>query len=340
MLKKSEGGYFGRPVVRSMLGWMQLAVGGSIKDTNEAVVNAHMTPGFGLDKVFAAGLAANAKGSYLEHIVRGGTVYSGDSAWMNKRVAEYATAIGRVRAAGAEDSASLLREILSLKGAKGTFEDSLLAMVDEEDLIDAGEEVTEEMKRAIAMAPLRPMNMMAEHFKSPANLLRFVEKMKASNERTQKKTPTDKEDWKEPAVLVGTVHGWKGLQAKHCYVSMAAGVFPNFRSENDPEPTALDEERRLAYVALTRGEETVTVLSPKTNYLGKPSGMSRFVSEACIPIKGDDAPTGGSEPGGSVSGTVDSEEKVSRTAAQVLAINLVASAVDDVEDDVASWGEL
>lgn len=294
MLKQSEGGYFGRPVVRSMVGWMQLAVGGSPAETNEAVLSAHMSPGFGLDKVFASNLAQKARGPYADYILKGGTVYEGPSEWMNKKVAEYAAAIRKVRSAGAEDSLSLITEILSLKGMKGSFEDSLMAMVDEDDLEELGPDATDEMKKAVAMAPLRPMELMAKHFGDPANLLRFVEKMKRTNEKTQKRTPNDKEDWAEPAVLIGTVHGWKGLQAKHCYVSMAGGIFPNFRSasvadeqEAAGEPvTAYDEERRLAYVAITRGEDTVTVISPKKNYLGKPASRSRFLDEACIKVPG------------------------------------------------------
>ena len=46
-------------------------------------------------------------------------------------------------------------------------------------------------------------------------------------------------------------------------------------------------ERRLAYVALTRGQDSVTVLCPKVTHLKKPGGVSEFVDEACIRIPGD-----------------------------------------------------
>jgi hypothetical protein len=155
---------------------------------------------------------------------------------------------------------------------------------------EEGAEAGEEALRNAAMAPLRPLMVMAENFKDPANLLTFIQKMKAANEKAQKKTPDSKEDWKEPAVLIGTVHGWKGLEAKHVYVCMAGGVFPNFKTDDkasNGEAHAYDEERRLAYVAITRGENSVTVVSPQASYLGKPSAMSRFVSEACIQVAGE-----------------------------------------------------
>lgn len=292
MLKKSEGGYFGKPLVRAMTSWMRLITGGSDSEVNDAVVEAHMTPGFGLDKQFASGLSRSARGqNYLDYISSGSPVYFGKADWMNKRVAEYADAIRTVRAVGGMDSPSLVRAILSIKGSKGTFEEALMKLVDEDDIIeDEGAEAGEEAIRNAAMAPLRPLMVMAENFKDPANLLTFIKKMKDANEKAQKKTPDDKEDWKEPAVLIGTVHGWKGLEAKHVYVCMAGGVFPNFKTDEkaaNGDQTAYDEERRLAYVAITRGEDSVTVMSPQTSYLGKPSAMSRFVAEACIQVAGE-----------------------------------------------------
>jgi superfamily I DNA/RNA helicase len=289
LLKKSEGGYFGKPLVKALTSWMRLVIGGSPEVINDAVIEAHMTPGFGLDKEFASGLARNARGQdYLSYILASKPVYFGQANWLNKRVFEYANTIRSVSASGGLDSPSLIRAILNIKGSKGTFEEALMRLVDEDDVIEEeGVEASQEAIRNAAMAPLRPLMLMAENFKDPQNFLNFVAKMRAANEKTQKKTPDDKEDWKEPAVLVGTVHGWKGLQAKHCFVCMAGGVFPNYRSdekEAEGDETAFDEERRLAYVAITRGEQTVTVMAPQKNYLGKPAGLSRFITEACIPI--------------------------------------------------------
>ena len=235
--------------------------------------------------------------NFLDYISAGKEVYDDSAAWLNKRVAEYVSAIRTVRIQGQGDSSSMIRSILSLKGPKGTFEEALMKLVDEDDVIEeeGGIEGGEDALRNAAMAPVRPLMLMAENFTDPVNLLGFIAKMKAANEKTQKRTPEDKDDWKEPAVLVGTVHGWKGLQAKHVYVCMAGGVFPNFRSDEKALEqqmagevvTAYDEERRLAYVGITRGEESCTVISPQANYLGKPASVSRFVDEACIQVAGE-----------------------------------------------------
>lgn len=69
-----------------------------------------------------------------------------------------------------------------------------------------------------------------------------------------------------PALVLATAHGTKGLEFDHvAVVGMDDGVFPSRRSVEDaPDPMrALDEERRLAYVAWTRARrELVLVHDP------------------------------------------------------------------------------
>lgn len=296
-LKAGQGGYFAKPVVRALTAWTRLAIGGSTADINDAVVTAHQTPGFFLDKMFAANLGRMAKGgNYYDYIAAGGEVYTGDQAWRNRNVAAYVDAIRQIMVLGRGDSAALVNAILSLKGSKDTFVEALMKLVDEDDVVEEeGDEGGEEAIRQAALAPVRPLMLMAENFSDPENMLAFIAKMKAANEKVEKKSPDTKDDWKEPAVLVGTVHGWKGLEAKHVFVSMAGGVFPNFRSDKLAEEqeatgktvTAYDEERRLAYVAITRGRDTTTIMTPMKTYLGKPAGGSVFIGEACIPMQGD-----------------------------------------------------
>ena len=98
-------------------------------------------------------------------------------------------------------------------------------------------------------------------------------------EKKSYKDDPDGEDKAKPAVTIDTCHGWKGLEAKHMWVPMAGGVFPHARSVGDEE---LASERRLAYVALTRGRDNVTVICPKVTHHNQTGGVSQFVTEACI----------------------------------------------------------
>lgn len=75
-------------------------------------------------------------------------------------------------------------------------------------------------------------------------------------------------------VYLGTAHSWKGLEADHIWVAMNAESFPNKRALEE-DPSAIKEERRLAYVAITRGRDSVTILAGD-------DGGSRFIGEACV----------------------------------------------------------
>ncbi len=68
---------------------------------------------------------------------------------------------------------------------------------------------------------------------------------------------TDKYDGNAPVTLM-TIHMAKGLEFPVVFlVGLEDGVFPHSRSLNDPKE--LEEERRLAYVAITRAERTLYV---------------------------------------------------------------------------------
>jgi superfamily I DNA/RNA helicase len=80
-------------------------------------------------------------------------------------------------------------------------------------------------------------------------------------------------------LTLATAHGTKGLEWDHvAVVGMEAGRFPSRRSvESAPEPgRALEEERRLAYVAWTRARRSLTLLYD-------PAAPSQFLLEAFTP---------------------------------------------------------
>ena len=76
-------------------------------------------------------------------------------------------------------------------------------------------------------------------------------------------------------VVLSTVHASKGLEWKTVYVSFTKGVFPSARATTAARDA---EERRLAYVAVTRARDQLVLASSETLAM-KPAGLSAYGEE-------------------------------------------------------------
>ncbi len=87
----------------------------------------------------------------------------------------------------------------------------------------------------------------------------------------------------QPKVTLMTLHAAKGLEFDHVYlVGWEEGVFPSQRALDEGGNASLEEERRLAYVGLTRAKQRATVLHAANRRIygqWTSSIPSRFVSE-------------------------------------------------------------
>lgn len=109
---------------------------------------------------------------------------------------------------------------------------------------------------------------------SPTDLGAFLEHVALINE-------VDSYDAAADAVNMMTLHGSKGLEFPVVFmVGMEEGIFPHSRSSFEPEQ--LEEERRLAYVGMTRAQERLFLTCSRQRTLygaTKLNPVSTFVDE-------------------------------------------------------------
>jgi DNA helicase-2/ATP-dependent DNA helicase PcrA len=86
-------------------------------------------------------------------------------------------------------------------------------------------------------------------------------------------------------VLLMTLHSAKGLEFEHVYLAgMEENVFPSYMTlqTEDSDPEGIEEERRLAYVGITRAKRNLTLTAAKRRMVRGETWfnqLSRFVKE-------------------------------------------------------------
>ena len=100
---------------------------------------------------------------------------------------------------------------------------------------------------------------------------------------TLDKEDNDDDVENKPGVCLITMHAAKGLEFPQVYLTgMEDGLFPSYMSVDSEDPDALEEERRLCYVGITRAMQDLTLTHAKkrmthgeTHY----NRPSRFLNE-------------------------------------------------------------
>ena len=264
--RKGGQNFFNRKEVKAVVDYITLATSNNIKEQNEAILSVCDYPNRFLGRKFKNLLESDkSRRPYLELIGDSDFLYSMER--QAKYVEKFYDDIERLRAmskTGTTDE--LIYEILELEGPKGKIKDFLVKDAKDEDSESGSNEDEAKSMGGISyllqMIEPDPTQPLVDPNK-PEMFLKKVDEMK----ELAKKLKSEK------GVVLSTIHGAKGLQWKHVFA-----VMQNPRTDTTEDQ--LEEERRMAYVQITRAEDDLTVLSPTRDARGRPAGISQFTQEA------------------------------------------------------------
>jgi len=154
----------------------------------------------------------------------------------------------------------LVRDVLDLTGYVKELEES-----DEEDAADRIENIEELVSKVVAYEEENDEPALSEFLEEVA-LVADIDRVEDSDR-----------------VLLMTLHSAKGLEFPHVYLAgMEDGVFPSYMTITADDPMEIEEERRLAYVGITRAKDDLTLTCAKQRMIRgetQYNPISRFVRE-------------------------------------------------------------
>lgn len=253
--------FYDRREVKDLLGYLRVAVGREAPgdDDGEALRRCINTPFRYLGKAFVNRVMATAEGrTDWTRVVREASEQEGVKHRQKRSVAEWASIM--------ECASEMV-----VSGAPPT--DILNWIVDRTGYIKAVEkEEGEESIETSGGSNVKEMIRVAGSFETTIDLLDFVDRTiaEAARQRRDKRSNSER-------VLLCSVHRAKGAEYPHVWViGCNEGTLPH--GKGDPE-----EERRIAYVAVTRAMDSLT-LSYVKNYTtrgGVRDGIpSKFLKDA------------------------------------------------------------
>jgi len=293
---RAKANFFGDTNTKALLNWLTVAdegMDGDVARLNDAVLNARTAPTSMLGQKFVDELTQRATGNYLVWLQQNYASIYGPRGFQTASVKAYVdnlTTVANLKNSGLSNE-QLLDTILALQGTEGsTVKDALVDKVRDDDELmaelraaDPKGEVTEEAVQEQAMDPIEPLKGLLDARANVTEAMNYVRTLQAANAKLSANDDPEAKGFKEPAVTLGTMHSWKGLEVENMFVPMVGGKFP--RGSATPEDLA--SERRLAYVALTRGENKVFVMDIPTIYPNRMEGpitvSSQFIDELCLP---------------------------------------------------------
>ena len=166
----------------------------------------------------------------------------------------------------------LVKDILETTGYVKELEES-----DEEDAADRIENIDELISKVAAYEETHDEPTLSEFLEEVA-LVADIDRVEGEDNR----------------VLLMTLHSAKGLEFPHVYLAgLEDGIFPSYMTIMSDDPMEVEEERRLAYVGITRAKDDLTITYAKQRMIRgetQYNPVSRFIREIPAELMDDKPP--------------------------------------------------
>lgn len=182
--------------------------------------------------------------------------------------------------AGLSKKTKLLEPLGRMFRELGEDEDRPVNMIVDDIMAATGYEAMLKMQGDEGAARLENINELK------SGMIRFIEENEEHSlsdylENVALITDLDSYDQGEDRVVLMTMHGAKGLEFTNVFlVGAEENIFPSYRSQLDM--SEIEEERRLAYVAITRAKKRLFVTHTRQRLLfgnTQRNRLSRFINE-------------------------------------------------------------
>jgi DNA helicase-2/ATP-dependent DNA helicase PcrA len=269
--------FYQRKEIKDLLSYFRLVINNKDEDALQRAIN---TPARGIGKTTIEKImvAADRNNISMWHVINNPELYNlnVNRTTINK-LQSFATMIKSFEVAVKKKEA--YDAALQIANTSG-----LLKMYKEEDVLESSGRVEniEELLNSIKEFSEKGTEESQGDLETQGTFQEFMQNVSLL-------TDSDNDDENEDKVMLMTIHAAKGLEFPYVFiVGMEENLFPSLQSVNSR--AALEEERRLFYVALTRAMKKVTISYAEMRYrygqltYGEPSRFIDEIDESYIDI--------------------------------------------------------
>ncbi|MBE6577668.1 MAG: ATP-dependent DNA helicase PcrA [Ruminococcaceae bacterium] len=282
-LTLSGQSFYERMEIKDALAYLYVLVNPADRERLKRIINVPRR-GIGAKTIEGLFAIATEQGAHPIEIMRTANKYTALSRSADK-LRDFAKMIDTLYALLSTDTSleNVVRQTLTLSGYKQSLID---AGVEEKERVDNLDELISnviDFEDEYRGASNIYIDQTHDGFATVPTDTTALGVLNAFLERCSLVADVDRYDEDADAVVLMTVHSAKGLEFPIVFLpAMEDGIFPGMQNINSIDPEDMEEERRLAYVAITRAKDMIYISHARNRMLYNQTSynpLSKFVRE-------------------------------------------------------------